>query len=68
MDGSLKPARDGKYLRHWLGSDDKAFSFFRGGVWYASEFWDSKSDAQDIPWAGGVRTRSKAAADSAWVF
>jgi len=55
MPGEEKPTRDGMYLRRWEWSDDEAYSFFRGGVWYASEFWDSRSDHQHLPWRGGVR-------------
>ena len=55
MPGAEKPVRDGMYLRRWEWSDDEAYSFYRGGVWYASAFWDSRSDHQDIPWRGGVR-------------
>lgn len=58
MPGALKPVREGRYLRHWQGSDDKAYSFFRKGVWFCSEFWDSKSDAQDIPWRGALAARA----------
>lgn len=55
MPGEWRPARDGKYLRYWPGSDDLAFSFWRGGLWHAGPFFDSKSDAQDLPWRGGVK-------------
>lgn len=55
MDGEQKPTRPGMYLRHWRGSNDMAFSFYRDGKWYASEFFDSLSDHQDIPWRGGVK-------------
>lgn len=68
MDGKLKPVRDGKYLRHWLASDDKAFSWYRRGTWFASEFFDSKSDHQDIPWAGGVRAKERDEAAGAWAY
>jgi len=59
MPGEEMPARDGMYLRRWEWSEDEAYSFFRRGVWYASEFWDSKSDHQDLPWRGGVRPNAK---------
>lgn len=59
MLGEEKPTRDGMYLRRWDGSDDEAYSFFRGGVWYASEFWDSRSDHQELPWRGGVMPNVK---------
>jgi hypothetical protein len=54
MPGEWRPAREGKYLRYWPGSDDLAFSFWRSGLWHAGPFFDSKSDAQDLPWRGGV--------------
>lgn len=54
MEPHLKPAHDGRYLRRWDGSDDKAYSFWRGGKWHASEFFDSPSDHQELPWRGAV--------------
>jgi len=57
MPGEWRPARDGKYLRYWPGSDDLAFSFWRSGRWHAGPFFDSKSDDQDLAWRGGVKKR-----------
>lgn len=57
MPGEWRPARDGKYLRYWPGSDDLAFSFWRGGLWHAGPFFDSKSDDQELAWRGGVKKR-----------
>lgn len=60
MPGEWRPARDGKYLRYWPGSDDLAFSFWRGGLWHAGPFFDSKSDDQELAWRGGVKKRPNA--------
>lgn len=57
MPGEWRPAREGKYLRYWPGSDDLAFSFWRGGLWHAGPFFDSKSDDQELAWRGGVKKR-----------
>ncbi len=61
MPGEWRPAREGKYLRYWPGSDDLAFSFWRGGLWHAGPFFDSKSDDQDLAWRGGVKKRPNVA-------
>lgn len=55
MPGEWRPAREGKYLRYWPGSDDLAFSFWRGGLWHAGPFFDNKSDDQELAWRGGVK-------------
>lgn len=55
MPGEEKPTRDGMYLRRWEWCAAETYSFYRGGIWYASEFWDSRSDHQDLLWRGGVR-------------
>lgn len=60
MPGEWRPAREGKYLRYWPGSDDLAFSFWRGGLWHAGPFFDSKSDDQELAWRGGVKKRPNA--------
>lgn len=54
MAPDLKPQHDGRYLRHWQASDDKAYSFWRNGKWHAGEFFDSRSDDQELPWRGAV--------------
>lgn len=64
MPGEWRPAREGKYLRYWPGSDDLAFSFWRGGLWHAGPFFDSKSDHQDLAWRGGVKKRPNARANA----
>ena len=67
MDGSDKPEHEGKYLRHWMASDDKAFSFWRGGKWHAGPFFDSPSDHQELPWRGAV-VRADYSADELAAF
>jgi len=53
MDGSLQPARDGRYLRYFEDVDDWAWSEFSGGQWLRDGFWPS--DVQDAPWRGALR-------------
>lgn len=68
MPGEWRPAREGKYLRYWPGSDDLAFSFWRGSLWHAGPFFDSKSDDQELAWRGGVKKRHNVEAERPAAF
>lgn len=52
MDGNVKPAHEGRYLRYFDDVDDWAWSEFAGGEWTRDGFF--ASDVQDAPWRGGV--------------
>lgn len=53
MQSNQKPVRDGKYLR--LFDEGEAFSWWRNGTWNTGDFWDIKSDLQDVAWRGAVK-------------
>lgn len=52
MPGSVKPVREGRYLRYFEEHDDWAWSEWLNGHWTYDGFF--ASDIQDAPWRGGV--------------
>lgn len=52
MSAGCVPARDGRYLR--VLDCGEAWSWWRKGRWYTSEFWSTESPEQHAPWRGGV--------------